>query len=47
MEFVSLERSHERIVERIHDLGGQSVEAPAVPAIEPPAATRKGECVVA
>lgn len=47
MEFVSLEGPHEGIVERPHDLGGQSVEVPAVRAFESPAATSKGESVVA
>lgn len=47
MEFVWIERSHERIVERIQDVGGQLVEVPAVCAIEPSAPTSKGECVIA
>src|SRR6266545_4859888 len=47
MEFVSLERSHERSVPRIHDLGGQSVEVPPEPAIEPPPATSEVKAVVA
>jgi len=46
-EFVSLERPHERVVERIHDVCGQFVEISAVAAVEPETATSKVECVIA
>jgi hypothetical protein len=47
IEFIGFKRAHERFVERNQDVRRQSVEVPAVPAIEPPDATSEGECVVA
>ena len=47
VEFVAFERSNERIVGRSQDFRGQSVEVPAVPAIQLSAPTGEGERFVA
>jgi hypothetical protein len=47
IEFIRFKRARERIVDGDQDIGRQSVEVPAVPAIEPEAATSEGECAVA